>query len=104
MVKQIWVSYAKIFENRLNIKAGSSSEQQKVQLFEARLEQRSAITLLRIIGSSRPEILVDYKDNIIAASLKFANFENPDFVIMLEATRSIEKIIAYQMRKTSKVG
>jgi hypothetical protein len=93
--KQLWISYAKIFENKFQNSDGISTEEQRRQLYEARLEQRSAIQLLRMIGSAKPKIITEHKKTLMEASLKFAEFDNPDFIIMKEAIIAFEKILNF---------
>ena len=46
-----------------------------------------------MMGSCRVEILLDQKDKLYQNSLKFAQYDSPDFIIMKEAVLSFEKII-----------
>ena len=94
--KNLWVSYAKIFENKFSNAQAITTEEQRRYLFEARLEQRSAIQLLRMLGSSKPKVITDHKKVLMESSLKFAEFDKPDFIIMKEAILAFEKIILLQ--------
>ena len=49
-----------------------------------------------MIATQKPKMIVDSKLELIAASKKFAaGFENPDFVILLEAIKTFEKILKF---------
>lgn len=54
-------------------------------------------------GSHRIEYLIDNKEKLYQFSLKFAKHESPDFIVMKEAVLAYEKIIMYQIEKTSSV-
>lgn len=97
--RQLWVSYSNAqtvengFQNTEGIAPSENIEEHRRQLREARLEQRAAIQLLRMIGSSKPKILIDHKKVLMDSSLKFAAFENPDFIIMKEAILAFERML-----------
>lgn len=55
--------------------------------------------LLRMIGSSNPEILLKQKDALFEYSLKFAKFDKPDFILLKEALLAYEKIMIFQLAK-----
>lgn len=61
-------------------------------------QQRAAIKILRMIGSSKIEALLDYKDLLYQNSIKFAKQERPDFMIMKEGLLAYEKIIISQIK------
>jgi len=46
-----------------------------------------------MVGSSKPKILIEHKKTLVESSLKFAEFDNPDFIIMKEAILAFEKIL-----------
>ena len=46
-----------------------------------------------MIGTSKPKVVVEYKDTLVKSSSKFADFENPDFIIMREAVLTFKLII-----------
>ena len=45
-----------------------------------------------MIGSSKPKIIIEQKKTLMESSLKFAEFDNPDFIIMKEAILAFEKL------------
>ena len=47
-------------------------------------------------------MILEHKDTLMKSSLKFAQFENPDFIIMKEAILCFEKIVINQMEKSKK--
>lgn len=49
--------------------------------------------MLRMIGTHKPKIILEHKKVLTESSLKFAEFDNPDFIIMKEAIIAFEKII-----------
>lgn len=67
------------------------------QRLQSKEEQRSAIMVLRMIGSSKIEVLMNQKDNLFEYSEKFAKFEKPDFIILKEALLAYEKIMNHQL-------
>lgn len=54
-----------------------------------------------MIGSCRVEVLLDQKEKLYEESLRFANYESPDYIIMKEAVLAYEKIVEHQI---SRVG
>jgi hypothetical protein len=52
-----------------------------------------------MIGSSKAEILMKQKDTLFEHSLKFAKYQNPDFILFKEALLAYEKIMIHQMSK-----
>jgi len=46
-----------------------------------------------MVGSSKPKIIVEHKKTLMESSLRFAEFDKPDFIIMKEAILAFEKII-----------
>lgn len=63
---------------------------------QSKEEQRAAIQLLRMIGSSNIKVLIDQKKNLFEYSKNFAEFEKPDFILLKEALLAYEKIILHQ--------
>jgi hypothetical protein len=59
-------------------------------------EQRAAIQLLRMIGSSDIQVLLHQKDNLFETSLRYAKIERPDFILLKEALLAYEKIIIHK--------
>lgn len=49
------------------------------------------------MGSCRVEILLKQKEKLYEFSLKFANYESPDYIIMKEAILAYEKIVKHQI-------
>ena len=45
-----------------------------------------------MIGTCKPKIIVDQKKTLMESSIKFAEFDNPDFIIMKEAILAFEKL------------
>ena len=56
-------------------------------------EQRSAIQLLRMMGNQKVEILNSMKVQLQEKSLLFANYEQPDFILLKESILAFEKIL-----------
>lgn len=52
-----------------------------------------------MMGSCRVEILLDQKEKLYESSLKFANYESPDYIIMKEAILAYEKIVQHQVNR-----
>ena len=48
-----------------------------------------------MMGSCRVEILLDQKEKLYEESLRFANYESPDYIIMKEAILAYEKIVQH---------
>lgn len=64
------------------------------QLIQAcKQEQRSAIKLLRMMGTQKVDILNTMKVQLQEKSLVFANYEQPDFILLKEAILAFEKIL-----------
>jgi len=55
-----------------------------------------------MIGTHKPKIILEHKKVLTESSLKFAEFDNPDFIIMKEAIIAFEKIILAQIGKENK--
>lgn len=47
-----------------------------------------------MISSQKPKVLLDFKENLKNQSIKFAEFENPDFIIMKESILLFENILS----------
>lgn len=56
-------------------------------------EQRAAIQLLRMIGSSEVNVLLAQKETLLEYSLKYAKHDRPDFILLKEALLAYEKLI-----------
>ena len=89
----LWHTYLNFGRNFSALNAEMSQEERRRLMQECKREQRSAIHLLRMMGSCRVEILLDQKEKLFENSLKFAKYDSPDFIIMKEALLSFEKII-----------
>lgn len=46
-----------------------------------------------MISAQKPKLIIDFKENLKDSSIKFAEFENPDFIIMKEAILMFENIL-----------
>jgi hypothetical protein len=55
-----------------------------------------------MVGTIKPKMILEHKDTLVKSSLKFAQFENPDFIIMKEAILCFEKIVINQVEKTKR--
>jgi hypothetical protein len=71
-------------------------EQLSKQRIVIKEEQRAAIQLLRMIGSSDIQVLLNQKDNLYEFSLKYAKMDRPDFILLKEALLAYEKIIIHK--------
>ena len=97
----LWHAYLNYGRN-FNTRSEELNHEQRRQLIQdSKQEQRSAIHLLRMMGTCRVDILLDQKEKLYEHSLKFANFESPDYMIMKEAILAYEKIVQHQI---SRVG
>ena len=72
---------------------GSTPEDERRKLFEFKLDQRCAIQLIRMIGQSEPKIITSNLRLLKEKSLKFAEMDKPDFILMKEALITIEKVL-----------
>jgi len=89
----LWHAYLNYGRNFSHRSEEMNPEQRRALIQECKQEQRSAIHLLRMMGSCRVEILLDQKAKLYEQSLKFANYESPDYIIMREAILAYEKIV-----------
>ena len=93
VLNQLWHDYLN-FGRNFNHRSEELNPDERRQLIqECKMEQRSAIQLLGMMGSSRVDILLDQKEKLYEQSLKFANYESPDYIIMKEAILAYEKIM-----------
>ena len=93
MFKQLWISYAKEVNVDSLQKQGIKDEDIILIVSEAKLQQRSAIQLIRMIGNCDAQIIHDEKRILMVKSIEFAQYEVPDFIIMKEAINVFEKLI-----------
>ena len=73
-----------------------SYDQLSKQRMQIKEEQRAAIQLLRMIGSSDIQVLLHQMDNLFETSLRYAKVESPDFILLKEALLAYEKIIIHK--------
>ena len=73
-----------------------TSDQLSKSRLQIKEEQRAAIQLLRMIGSSDIQVLLNQKDNLYESSLRYAKMERPDFILLKEALLAYEKIIVHK--------
>ena len=95
----LWVAYLNFGRNFNNRSEEQTPDERRQLIQECKQEQRSAIHLLRMMGSCRVEILLDQKEKLYEQSLKFANYESPDYIIMKEAILAYEKIVQHQINR-----
>lgn len=50
-----------------------------------------------MIGTHNIDVLLKQKTKLYESSLKFANFDTPDFILMKEAVMAFDKIVVHQM-------
>lgn len=50
------------------------------------------------MGQTKVDILTDHKDQLFEASLKFAKYDSPNFVIMKEAIIAYQTIVFNQIK------
>ena len=93
MFKQLWISYAKEVNVDSLQKQGIKDDDIILIVGEAKLQQRSAIQLIRMIGNCDAQIIHDEKRILMVKSIEFAQYEVPDFIIMKEAINVFEKLI-----------
>lgn len=90
---QLWKHYTSPSRTLAQQASQMSREQLSKMKQTNKEEQRAAIQLLRMIGSSKVEVLQKQKDSLYKSSLEFANYENPDFILLKEALLGYEKIM-----------
>ena len=52
-----------------------------------------------MIGESKPRVIMDRRQTLLDSSMKFALFDNPDFIIMKEAILAFERMIQAEKDK-----
>ena len=77
-------------------------EVRRKQIHDCKIEQRSSIHLLRMMGSNKIEILLSSKVPLYSTSLKLAQIPRPDFIMMKEAILCFDKITQYQSENGDK--
>lgn len=53
--------------------------------------------LIRMIGSAKVDVIIEYKNQLYNNSIKFAKMPQPDFILIQEALLTYEKVIIHQM-------
>ena len=53
-----------------------------------------------MIGNCKPKIVIEHKKTLMESSMKFAEQEHPDFIIMKEAIIAFEKILITQSQQS----
>jgi len=98
--KEVYNTLWKHYTNPTMIPAKQAQQMSYDQLSKQRMqikeEQRAAIQLLRMIGSSDIQVLLHQKDNLFETSLRYAKVERPDFILLKEALLAYEKIIIHK--------
>lgn len=56
-----------------------SVQEKQRALAECKYEQLASVTTLRMIGQSHVEVLLQHRDLLLDASIKFAKHEKPNF-------------------------
>ena len=82
VTKHLISTYAKQDFSALD---GMPTEEQRARLYHARLEQRHALQILRMITAGNPLKTADAKGPLMKSSLEFARFASPDFILIKEA-------------------
>lgn len=95
----MWRYYTK--PNRNWAKGALTQDQMNKMRHESIHEQRAALQLLRMIGSTKIEVLMRQKDILFEHALKFAKFNKPDFILLKESLLAYEKIMIHQIMKQS---
>lgn len=81
----LWMTYLQFGTKFKELNPNTPLEERKRIIAECKHEQRSSIQLLRMIGSTKIEVLLEQKEKLYENMIKFAKYESPDFTIMKEA-------------------
>ena len=100
----LWHTYLNCGRQSTSLNAEMAPDERRKLIQECKQEQRSAIHLLRMMGTCKVEILLDQKEKLYANSLKFAQYRSPDFIIMKEAVLAFEKILQHQIERDGTEG
>ena len=93
MFISLWQVYLDPGSN-FNMSGVEFDADERQQLIQAcKQEQRSAIQLLRMMGTQKVEILNTMKGQLLEKSLFFASYEQPDYILLKEAILAFEKIL-----------